>query len=848
MAGDSEDDSSASPARALADAPAASDPIERDLVRTRVAAGLFEQPADPVMVGRFHVLERIGRGGMGRVYAAYDPDLDRRIALKLVRADDGGTRDRLLGEAQALARLSHPNVVPVHDVEVIGDEICIVMEFVRGQTVRAWRSAAPRSWREVLGVYRQVGEGLEAAHAAGLVHRDVKPDNAIVGADGRVRVVDFGLARPMVATAAAASPGGEPTAAVTTPAGTPRYMAPEQAAGGAVAAAADQYAFCVALREALGDAAPWLAPALDRGTAADPTARFASMSELLRALARDPAAIRRRRLLAAAAAVVLAGAGAIAGAVWAGRAPAVAPVAVPVAAIEPCSGGTGEIAAVWNLGKRAALARQLASAGAYGAASAPRLLGALDGYAQRWAASHRAACLAHRRGEHTGDLLDRRMACLARSRSALAAALEVLPPRADVALPEASLAVAALPALEACDDLARLLGAAPPPAAIAGEVARLDGELARAAVLLEAGRPDEARDIAGAAVNRARRIDHAPVLARGLVSLGRAAMALEPRRRAVAPLREATAVALRTGDDALAVEAYARRAWIEGMDDHGGDILDGLAVVEALAERIPEGGFVRALLHNNVAAVEWGAGHRDRADAAMQRALTEAGAVPEPAPIELLRIRGNLAIHVADPARRDAVFAATVAALTARLGDDHPTTLEARFRAAQLLDDPARASAALAPVCATYQRMHPGHGDAIAGCWFELGWLAYHAGDAAGAVRALTTAAETPGAEPERAVMTRGYLALARGEPAQAVRAFDAVLAALPGNGPWWSQLFAGDARLGRGLARRAAGDRRGAAADLATAERLLAPVLADQPYPYIAWRVARVRAARAEP
>src|SRR5215468_2658501 len=333
--GDSRDDP-ASVIEALAETPRVSDPVARDLVRSRVAAELFDHAPDPVRIGRFHLLERIGRGGMGRVYAAYDPDLDRRVAIKLVRAGDSGSRERLLGEAQALARLSHPHVVPVHDVEVIGDQVCIVMEFVRGQTVRAWRAAAPRTWREVLAIHRQIGEGLEAAHRAGLVHRDVKPDNAIVGADGRVRVVDFGLARPLEIADGAVDPA-VPHAAVTSPAGTPRYMAPEQAAGRAVTAAADQYAFCVALREALGDAAPWLGPVLERGTADDPAARFASMSELLRALARDPAAARRRRMIAGGAAVLLAGAGALAGVVWAGR----------TTAVEPCAGGAGELAAVW---------------------------------------------------------------------------------------------------------------------------------------------------------------------------------------------------------------------------------------------------------------------------------------------------------------------------------------------------------------------------------------------------------------------------------------------------------------------------------------------------------------------
>jgi tetratricopeptide (TPR) repeat protein len=336
------------------------------------------------------------------------------------------------------------------------------------------------------------------------------------------------------------------------------------------------------------------------------------------------------------------------------------------------------------------------------------------------------------------------------------------------------------------------------------------------------------------------------VLARSLLALGRAEMSLTPRTSAIAPLREATAVALRAGHDAIAVEAYARRAWVEGTNDRtaGGVALDGIAIVEALAERIPNSGFVRALLHNSVAAVELAAGHRDRERAALQRAALAAAEVPEPVPIELLRIRGNLASHETDPARRATLFATTVAALSARLGDEHPITLDARYRAALLIEDPAAAAAALAPCCASYLRLHPGRGDAIASCWFEVGWIASGRRDADAAVRALTAAAAQR-AEPERLAISRGYLALVQGDHAAATRAFDEVIAALPASGPWWSQLMVGDAHLGRGLARRAAGEPRRADDDLAAAEALLAPVATEQPYPYIAWRLARVRAER---
>ncbi|MCA9680173.1 MAG: serine/threonine protein kinase, partial [Myxococcales bacterium] len=207
------------------------DPLDRSVARARAEEALFGS-ATPVTLDRYRIIERVGNGGMGVVWSAWDPDLGRPVALKLAAEGDQDTRARAREEGRALAQLSHPNVVPIYDVVDHDAGVLLVMELVRGETLRQVAARRPRTM-ELVRAYRQAALGLAAAHRAGLVHRDFKPDNAILGADGRVRVLDFGLAHP---------DGDEPGAI----AGTPRYMAPEQHEGVALTAAADQYAFCVA--------------------------------------------------------------------------------------------------------------------------------------------------------------------------------------------------------------------------------------------------------------------------------------------------------------------------------------------------------------------------------------------------------------------------------------------------------------------------------------------------------------------------------------------------------------------------------------------------------------------------
>ncbi len=302
-------------------------------------------------IGRYLLIERLGAGGMGVVYLAYDPEIDRRIAIKLIRTDRGDPRQaeerqqRLLREARAMARPQHPEVIAVHDAGTALGQVFIAMEYVDGSTLRQWLAAAPRSWREVLSLFVRVGRGLSAAHSAGLVHRDFKPDNVLVGKDGRVRVTDFGLARLVASEPAAVPSSGDATTLDSSPPldkltrsgqflGSPAYAAPEQMEGATADARADVFSFCCALYEGLYGERPfagrtlyelraaidqrriapapkgarvpaWLRQTVLRGLARDPGDRWPSMEALLSALGKDRQRLIRTALLGLALLVVV---------------------------------------------------------------------------------------------------------------------------------------------------------------------------------------------------------------------------------------------------------------------------------------------------------------------------------------------------------------------------------------------------------------------------------------------------------------------------------------------------------------------------------------------------------------
>ena len=288
-------------------------------------------PAFERTVGRYRILTLLGEGGMGRVFEAYDPKLRRTVAIKVLRDESS---PRLLREAQTLARLTHPNIVEIHDIGVDDGALYIAMDLVDGAPIPRWRAVQTRTWSEVVEVFQQAGAGLVAAHRAGIVHRDFKPSNVVVGNDGRVRVLDFGLARFYGDAASSSTPaptGSGSTSVTATGAvvGTPAYFAPEQYRGDPVDARTDQFAFCVSLFESLygerpfagreevlagriadpdpGDVPRRVYRILRRGLAVDPAARWPDMQTLLARLARTPRASRTLWGLAAVGLVALLG-------------------------------------------------------------------------------------------------------------------------------------------------------------------------------------------------------------------------------------------------------------------------------------------------------------------------------------------------------------------------------------------------------------------------------------------------------------------------------------------------------------------------------------------------------------
>jgi eukaryotic-like serine/threonine-protein kinase len=392
-----------------------------ELARTGLDEVATAPIEEPTAIGRYRVEARLGDGGMGTVYAAYDPQLDRRVAVKLVHpelAKRGGI-ERLLREGRALARLAHPNVVTVHDAGTDGDRVYVAMELVEGETLATWLKAAPRSWQDIVGKLVAAGRGIAAAHKAGIVHRDVKPENVLLDRDGTPKVADFGLAGHSDPVPVDLSPGDltEPMQRLTQPGtvmGTPLFMSPEQRRGEEVGPATDQYSLCAALDHALGRTKipTWLRSAIDRGLAADPADRFDSIDDLIAAL--DPArrAARRRTFAIAAAA------GAALLAVGAGAFVVTRDQRDPFGAA--CATAAAERSALWSASDKAAIAAAMqATKVPYAAETPPRVDTAVTSFLADLAGAEATVCKDRPTTRDGRATFEQAIACLAERRDEL---------------------------------------------------------------------------------------------------------------------------------------------------------------------------------------------------------------------------------------------------------------------------------------------------------------------------------------------------------------------------------------------------------------------------------------------
>ncbi len=539
---------------------------------------------------RYHILEMVGQGGMGVVYAAYDADLDRKVALKVLHdwgePTDERAQQRLLREAQAMARLSHPNVITVHEVKVAAGRVFVSMEFVEGGTLTRWLKEHRAERTRVLEMFRDVGRGLAAAHAAGLVHRDVKPDNVLIGPGDRPRVTDFGLARPLeegsrepVLDDEGRSLSGEKRLldATLTRAdalvGTPAYMSPEQLQRRPTTAASDQFSFCVALYEALWGVRPfvgntlvelatnilsgtiveperdrvprWVRAVVLRGLSLRPEDRWPSMAALIERL--EPSAARHRRkwfVVAGVAGIGLLGAGPLIS----------AQLAAPA---DPCQGGDQTMDALWTSGARAEVRDKLAAGGtAHSEETATLAVAGIDAYAARWAASHRDACEAHERGGLSDEALDLRGGCLDDRLRELRALVAVLEQASPEVRDHASEAVDELQPVTPCEDLPALRARVAPPTdpAVRARVQAVEDEQAHVLAMLRAG--DYAAGLARSdgVLEAARGLQYAPLVAKVLRDRAALHERLSQFEDAAQELREGWSLALAAGDDMLAAD------------------------------------------------------------------------------------------------------------------------------------------------------------------------------------------------------------------------------------------------------------------------------------------------------
>ncbi|MEX1366916.1 MAG: serine/threonine-protein kinase [Nannocystaceae bacterium] len=652
-----------------------------DILDETVVQGADEPIPEPITryppgtaVSRYVILYEVGAGGMGVVYAAFDPQLNRKIALKILVPKASQRRRgldqaaaRLMREAQAIARLSHPNVVNIYDVGRHRDAVFLAMEFIEGQTLTRWLEELSPSLEQIRDAFAQAGRGLAAAHDAGLIHRDFKPDNVLVSSDGRVRVLDFGLARadPSVVV----DPGrpsqtsgasfdqdededededeelpwslgdGVPRArdfgdsdVLSSPltlddavVGTPRYMAPEQHAGVGVDPRSDQFSFCVALYQALYRQDPFPAERLHDLVLLKQEGRVAALPPapgvppwledlVMKGLAPRPIdrwssmhevveALEHDRGASRRRTLALGG-----GAVLLAVVTAAAGHRLGAGEAQLCQDGASHVERLWAGPQRDAVREALLSTELpYAAHTWDEVQRRIDTDLEDWVEAYRRTCEATRvRGEQSDELLDLRMACLHEHLAEVEAVLDVFDQSDAAVVQRAVSIVSRLPGLEPCDDAQRLRARLPLPAdtATRERVEALRQRLRDASALRSVTRGTEALAVAEVVLAEADTLGYEPLHAEALLAVGVVLEQVGKYEEAQERLRESVWAATRIGHDTVAARAAIQLVSVVG--DRLARYDEGLTWFEhanALLDRVGDQGATRASLFNNVGNV-----------------------------------------------------------------------------------------------------------------------------------------------------------------------------------------------------------------------------------------------------
>ena len=609
-------------------------------------------------IDRYQILGLIGKGGMGAVYKAYDPELDRSIAIKILTAlpQEGETASRpqarLMREAQALAKLNHPNVVAVHDVGTYVQGVYIAMEYVKGKTLREWLIETKPARKEIIEVFLNAGQGLQAAHSEGIVHRDFKPENVLVGDKGQVKVLDFGLARALgLEDISSAHPKPEPILEPTSGEsllsapltregariGTTVYMAPEHFLGQELDEKTDQFSFCVSLFEALYGQRPipgktahelqenlttgaieipvgaevpnWIEEIILKGLSVSKEDRHAAISDLLHALQNDPELIRsenrkRQRLVLAffLSAILFMGAGYL----------------LFSHSDELCSGADRKLAGIWNPDKKEQIRLAFTSTGvSFADDSFVRMEKRLLDYLQKWKKEFTQTCEATRlRGEQSERFMDLKMNCLNRLLRHAGALISVFSEADKTVVAKSVQAVSSLSGHTSCSDTDALLATIPPPKdkQTKDKIDDIRERLVAAEAFYKTGKYREGLNLVQKLHSEADAVDYRPLQAEVSYWFGVLLNNTGEYKKAEKYLYDAARSAGISRDGLLVVKAMSALVWVVGHKQ--ARHIEGLSLGRAteIFLGVTGGGeLVLAMLFNNVGAVFEGTAKYDQA-------------------------------------------------------------------------------------------------------------------------------------------------------------------------------------------------------------------------------------------